>query len=73
MNGNCAPAQLPDATTAPAKTGEPRSNSWLPSADASVPKAFMMAMSGRPSAVEPMPGTALSDGSAPAISQGPGM
>ena len=73
MNGNCAPTQAPDAATAPDTTGEPRSYSWLPSAEASTPSAFMIATSGRPSAVEPTPGIALSDGSAPATSHGPGI
>lgn len=77
MWGNCAPthalAPVPAAAIAPDNTGDPRSNSWLPKAAALVPKAFMMAMSERASAVVPIPGTLLRDGSEPPTSHGPGM
>ena len=77
MNGNSAPAQAaapdPDAAMAADTTGDPRSNSWLPRAEALTPIAFMIATSGRPSAVVPMPATLFSAGSAPPTSQGPGI
>ena len=73
ISGNWAPTQVPEAAIAPWSTGEPRSNSWLPRADTSVPKAFMIATSGRARAVLLIRELALREGSAPPTNQGPGM